>query len=67
MIKLFSVKPIFKYLREVRSELNKVIWPSKKEVVKLTLTVLIISAVVGLYVGGLDFAFTKLLQVLVGK
>jgi len=51
------------YLKEVRLELKKVTWPKVSEVVKLTLTVLLISGVIGIYLGGLDFAFTKLLEV----
>lgn len=56
---------ILKFLREVRLELTKVEWPSRDEVIKLTLIVLIITAVVGLYVGALDFAFTKMLELLI--
>ncbi len=48
-------------------ELIKVIWPTKDEVIKLTLTVFIISIVVGIYIGGLDFAFTKLLELLISN
>lgn len=57
----------FKYFAEVRSELAKVIWPKKSEVVKLTLLVILISAIIGVYVGGLDLAFTKLLSVVLAK
>lgn len=51
------------YLKEVRSELAKVVWPKKEEVVKLTATVIILSAIVGLYLGGIDSAFAKLLEI----
>lgn len=53
------------FLRETRDELKKVTWPKQNEVVRLTLTVIVLSLIVGLYVGGLDFVFTKLMQVLV--
>ena len=53
------------YFKEVRSELAKVVWPKRGEVVKLTLMVILISLAVGLYVGALDLAFTKLLEVLI--
>jgi len=58
---------IFTFLKEVKNELARVTWPKKPEVVKLTLTVIIISAAVGAYIGALDFAFTKLLELLVYK
>ena len=50
------------YLRDVKAELSKVEWPKREEVVKLTLVVLIISATFALYLGGLDLAFTKLIE-----
>jgi len=59
------VRKIADYLSEVRLELAKVTWPKRDEVVKLTLIVLAISVIVGLYVGALDFVFTKLLSIFI--
>lgn len=59
------MKALTKYLKEVQFELSKVVWPKREEVIKLTLIVTLISAIVGIYVGGLDFAFTKLLEYLI--
>lgn len=53
------------FLREVRAELAKVTWPKRDEVMRLTAVVIIISTVVGIYLGGLDLAFTKLLEYIV--
>jgi len=61
------VKTITNYLAEVRAELVKVVWPKREQVVKLTLIVLVISAIVGAYLGGLDFAFTKLLELVITR
>jgi len=61
------VKNILGYLAEVRLELSKVTWPKRNEVIKLTLTVFIISIIVGLYTGALDYIFTKMLGVLFSK
>lgn len=58
---------IIKYLKEVRFELSKVIWPKKREVVKLTLIVLLISGIIGVYVGIIDIGFTKLLESIISK
>lgn len=58
------MKKIAKYFKEVKSELQKVTWPKKKEVLKLTLIVILISGIIALYVGLLDFGFTKLLEAL---
>lgn len=55
------------YLKEVRLELSKVVWPKKEEVVKLTATVIILSAIVGLYLAGIDSAFAKLLEIAIKR
>ena len=61
------MKPVLLYINEVKLEISKVTWPKRHDVVKLTLVVIIITVIVGLYVGGLDFGFTKLLEVVVRK
>jgi len=66
MLKFQLVGPVVRYLSEVRTELSKVVWPKRQEVIKLTLMVIIISVIVGIYVGGLDFIFTRLLSTLLG-
>lgn len=53
------------FLKETRDELKKVTWPKQPDVVRLTATVILVSLIVGLYVGGLDFVFTKVMEVLV--
>lgn len=55
------------FLREVRSELAKVNWPSRSEVVKLTGVVLGVSILVGIYLGGLDYVFAKGIEILLKK
>jgi len=53
------------FLVEVRSELRKVVWPTREESTKLTALVVGISMVVGFFLGGVDFLFTKLFELLV--
>ena len=53
------------YLREVRSELAKVTWPTREETARLTGLVVIVTFLVAGFVGALDFIFTKLNQLLV--
>jgi preprotein translocase subunit SecE len=50
------------YLQEVKTELKKVIWPSKQHLIKATVLVLIVSVAVGALLGGLDLLFTSLLS-----
>ena len=47
--------------------MTKVTWPKRDEVIKLTLIVIAISTIVGIYVGGLDFIYTKLLALIITK
>lgn len=61
------MKSVVTFFSEVRSELSKVTWPTRNEVVRLTLIVFTVSAVIGLYVGGLDYMFTKILTVVLAK
>lgn len=48
------------YLREVRGELKKVTWPSKNDLIKTTIAVLVISLFFGIYLFGIDFIFTRI-------
>ena len=61
------MKKIFEFLKSVQEELKKVVWPKREEVIKLTLTVFIISAVVGAYMGGLDYLFTLALEYIIAR
>jgi preprotein translocase subunit SecE len=61
------MKAVINYFSDVKSELSKVTWPTRDEVTKLTLTVFLVSGILGAYVGGLDYLFTRLLTVIVTK
>ena len=50
---------ITNYVRELRSEIRKVIWPSRREWTNLTVVVLAISAAVGAFLGLVDFMFQE--------
>ena len=45
----------------------KVVWPTRKQVVELTVLVIAISIIVGVYVGSLDFVFTNVLNKILGR
>lgn len=46
------------------SELKKVSWPSRKETIRLTVIVLLISLIIGAYVGIIDILLAKILEIL---
>jgi preprotein translocase subunit SecE len=50
------------YLSEVRNELRRVTWPSRKEVYATTLVVILTSVFFGVYLWLLDLSFTRLVQ-----
>jgi preprotein translocase subunit SecE len=50
------------FLSEVRSELKKVTWPSRKEVYSTTLVVIATSIFFGFYLWGLDLALSRVLS-----
>ena len=45
------------YFREMRSELKKVVWPNRKQLINNTAIVLVALVVFGALVAGLDFVF----------
>ena len=61
---LVVVKAAIEFIREVRVELSKVVWPKKAEVIRLTMVVFVFSAIVAVYLGGLDFIFVKAIEYL---
>jgi len=46
----------------ILEELKKVTWPSKKQTTRLTLIVIIISLIIGLYIGIIDVLLAKGLE-----
>jgi preprotein translocase subunit SecE len=58
-------KKIFSFFKEVKLEMKKVNWPSKREVFKNTLIVLGVSLALAVFLGGLDFLFSILLNKLI--
>jgi preprotein translocase subunit SecE len=52
---------LVRYLKEVRSELARVVWPTKRELVVYTAVVLGAVAVMAWLIAALDVAFTWLI------
>ncbi|MBI2854581.1 MAG: preprotein translocase subunit SecE [Chloroflexi bacterium] len=60
-------KKSFAFIGEMISEFKKVVWPSRRELVRLTLIVIAITVALGLILGGIDFVFTRLITLLGGS
>lgn len=54
------------FLREVRGELRRVAWPSRRELLSYSLVVLVVVSLLTLYVFGLDQAFGQLVFLIFG-
>ena len=52
---------IITFLKESRTELRKVTWPTREETVRYTTAVIVISLVIAGILGGADFIFKTLL------
>lgn len=57
---------IRKYFRDLKSELKKVTWPTKKQVANNTGIVIATMCVTGLFLAGVDWGLGWLFTVLVG-
>lgn len=53
------------FLKEVKDELGKVVWPTRDEIIRLTAVVIIVSLIVGVYLGLIDLILTKILALVV--
>jgi preprotein translocase SecE subunit len=53
---------LVRFAQECWAELQKVTWPDRQTVVRLTVLVLIVSAIVGVYIVGADQAFTYIVN-----
>jgi preprotein translocase subunit SecE len=57
---------IQRWFQETRSELRKVVWPTREEALRLTYVVLGISLAMGLLLGAVDLLLSALVSWLVG-
>jgi len=53
------------YFKETKVEMKKVNWPTRQEAIRLTAVVIIVSLAVSAVLGGFDFMFTSLLQLVI--
>ena len=52
------------FFKGVQEELKQVTWPTRKEATELTMTVIVISLIVALFVGIIDLSLAKVLETL---
>ncbi|MEK7125172.1 MAG: preprotein translocase subunit SecE [Patescibacteria group bacterium] len=55
------------FLRDVRAELAKVSWPSRRQTMMYTLTVVAITFVIAIYLGLIDLGLSRLLNFIITR
>ena len=56
-----------RYFGDIVSEVRRVTWPNRQETTRLTIMVLTVSAIIGVFLGLVDLAFSKLIGVVLGN
>ncbi len=54
------------FLRQVRAETAKVVWPTKRETLMTAVMVVIMTTILGIFFFGVDSAFSAIVQALLG-
>ena len=60
-------KSRFSFFTEAVAELRKAHWPTRQEVLRLSLMVILICIIIGAILGTLDFGFTKFTLLVIGS
>ena len=55
------------FMRQVRSEASKVVWPTRKETVTTAIMVLIMTALLAIFFFGVDSVFSAIVKFLIGS
>ncbi len=57
---------IFGFFGDVFGELRKVTWPTRQEATRLTMLVIALAAVMGVFLGAFDWMFARIFSLLAG-
>jgi len=55
------------FVRQAYDELKQIAWPTRNEIIRLTGIVIILSVLMGVYIGSLDWIFNQALQFIITK
>lgn len=50
------------FLKEAKAELLKVAWPTREQLVRNTISVVVVSIAVAIFLGALDYVFSRLAE-----
>ena len=57
---------IGRFISQVRTEMGKVSWPSRQELIGSTIVVLVSTIILALYIGGCDLFLSRAINLLIG-
>ena len=66
MAKPNFIEATVQFLREVKVELKKVTWPSRKQTIGSTVVVLVLVLLISLFLGVVDMGLSQLIRVVLG-
>jgi preprotein translocase subunit SecE len=58
---------VFQFFRDVKAELFKVVWPTRQETIRYTITVIIFSIVIAGILGAADYGLLKLFEKVINR
>ncbi|MCL5784475.1 MAG: preprotein translocase subunit SecE [Patescibacteria group bacterium] len=61
------IKRVIDFLTEVRVELSKVVWPTPDLTIRLTVIVILVTVIVGFFIGAIDYLLTSALALIMKK
>ena len=61
------IRVAINYLNEVKIELLKVSWPTREQTIKMAILVIIVSVATGVFLGGFDFLFSRLVGLILTR
>ncbi len=58
---------MFTFIKEAKIELTKVTWPNKDQIIRSTILVVVLSGVMAIFLGSLDYGFGYVFKLLIVK
>jgi len=57
---------IGKFIGQVRTEMKKVAWPSRDEIISSTIVVIVSTLILGVFIGLCDLVLSRFIHILIG-
>ena len=63
----FEENKIFRFFKGAYRELKKVVWPTRKQAIRLTLIVVAVVIATAIFLGGFDLIFSEIVKILITR